>query len=199
MLNSEIDTALEKPSTSIPILEEGSGIGQKKGHTLYVIGSNCMEYFPGSAVESSGIRTFGYEVTLHFADEKTKDAFNKGPNIGNNAITIRRTAENMMQDTLQVENQRDINGYYGAPDDPVLAETINEGTYGDIGIVQEELGAILQSTFPNSGITSVTIDNLTSREGFCPAPFDPSFADNMTAPPPTVTAGNGLRPQQHKR
>ncbi len=202
MLNSEIDTALEKPSTSIPIPADGMAIdGIKNEHTLFVRVSNCLEYLPESDGDKKGVRTFDYDVTLHFDSRESKDAFNNNPHTTENAATIIRTAEEMMREPLQMENQRDAGGHYGPPGDPALKNTINENTYLDIEIVQQDLGTIFQSTFPNAGITSVTIDNLTAKESACPGPLDPRFADNMTAPPPTPVASvsNGLSAQHYKR
>lgn len=204
MLNSEIDTTLEKPSPfpSVPVPTDGLAIDMiKKTNTLVVLGSNCLEYIPESPEDNPGIRTFGYHVTLHFENVQSKDAFKKNPHAMENALTIRRAAEEMMQDTLKVENQRDAGGHYGPPGDPALIDTINSGTYSDIEIVDQDLSALAQTTFPNAGISSVTIDDLTVQEGACPAPYDPSFADNMAAPPPAqiAVAGNGVNVRQHKR
>ncbi len=145
--------------------EESLGLNPEKW-TLTIPASNCTEI-----AKSDGYyyeRPFYYGVVVEFDDRATRDRFIEDPNARDNIHTIKRTVENVLQETLQLESDRDASGAYGNPDNESLIRGINEGTNGDIGIAMPELEGALKSSYPDAGIKSITIDSLQGADNMCP-------------------------------
>jgi hypothetical protein len=170
--------AVEPDSALAPsgeLLREMAGLEAEKW-TLTLPASNCTE-----VAKSDGYyyeRPFYYGVVVEFEDRLARDRFLEDPNARDNIHTIQRTVENGLQETLQLESDRDASGAYGNPDDDSLVRGINEGTRGDLGVVLPELESVLKSAYPDAGIKSISIDDLQGADNMC-ARIEGPYASNL--------------------
>jgi hypothetical protein len=103
----------------------------------------------------------------------------------------------MLQETFNLEGERDGDEYYKPenPDENTMVNTLTSGTQGDIEATEPELGAILKSTFPDSGIVGVKIDDVKSMDSMCYPSNGAPYADNGPASEQTLSLGRQGRPQ----
>lgn len=183
----------ENPFGALP--REALGL-ESEQHIAVIKGYNCTEAYISPDNDGNfyaAQRPYHYDIVLEFQDRESRQAFVKDRDVTDHVNTIMKTTESMMQETLQLENERDFdNGLKGADlNDPSIIEGINnEGTHGDIDYIEGELGAIFQSTFPDAGIASVKIQNISGADRQCGNPNDWNYAESTSPSLQTVNAAH---------
>lgn len=143
-------------------------------------------------------RGYGYTVRMMFDSKDSVDKFMARPSLREDGNTIRHTAESMLQESFDIEGERDGDPVYDHenPDQDTMINTITSGTQGDIEATEPELEAILKGTFPDSGIVGVKIEDISPRDAMCYPSNGAPYADNAPAVDQSVTLGHLLPRQQ---
>lgn len=139
-------------------------------------------------------RGYGYNVRLMFDTKESRERFMARPTLQEDANTIRNTTESMLQESFDLEAERDSDAFYASenPDERTMINTLTSGTQNDIDATQPELGAILKQTFPDSGITGVHIEDIKPIDAMCYPSNGLPYADNGPAADQSLTLGQML-------
>lgn len=144
-------------------------------------------------------RGYGYTVRMIFDNAQSRDKFMERPTLHEDANTIRQTSESMLQETFNLEGERDGDDYYASENtnEDTMINTLTSGTQGDIEAIEPELGAILKSTFPDSGIVGIKIEDVKGIDSMCYPSYGEPYADNApVAEQTTVFNHAGPNPQR---
>lgn len=157
----------------------------------------CIKGFPSNHPDAAlnefmpAPQPYNYGVNIEFEAGKGAE-FVKDANFRMNHHTITNTINEMMGEALAMEMLRDISalnlhdGEMSEKDFDNLMKDIHENTWDDAKIALQDLPAVLQETFPDSGIIGAEIgymrgENLTCSTPSSPYASAPSSIDDLTS------------------